>query len=184
MHRSERDDRRREWLHEQEMEAAWHRARNAPRPLYEQPFIPGIGFRRLQVVYEPSLRAGHAWDILEQEHGLVAFSSSLITDFEGRPAFENMRLVGYDHLDVPAEELRSYVERLARVSIPIWLPPLEHGGHDGETCEIGLFGDLFSALRLRWWSEPPQGWEALVEITNELIERLREAAQSSNASIE
>lgn len=151
---------RRQW----EWEEAWRQARTEPRPLTDDVRIPGIGSRRLQLVYLPPFSPGRSWDV-RQPHGTWTLYASTVQT-RGR----DWNLVGYTPLEMGPERLAAFVRRAMALSMPV--APLLNGmaGLDGEIFQLALFGDLHSEVRFQWWSDPPPQWAPMVSLAAEMIE--------------
>ena len=69
---------------------------------------------------------------------------------------------------------RSLLDSIAGIQIPP-IPTNAHFGLDGTTVEV-TFGALFTELRFRWWRTPPDGWEVIGHIADELVGLVLRAA--------
>lgn len=153
----------REFARRQELAAAWKHAESDLRELTEDVSIPGIGARRIQLVYAPSFKPGYSWDVREIENGYQLYRSRIILE---RLHF---RLSGYEELDADPEALGQYFARLRNIALPIAPDFSGMAGLDGTLCELSLSGDMHSAVRFHWWSEGPDHWRSLITIANEMI---------------
>jgi hypothetical protein len=153
----------REFLKRQEMRAAWNCAETRIRELAEDICIPGVGLRRIQLVYAPSFEAGYSWDLRVLDHDYRLFVSQIIVE-NGRN-----RLSGYQELHADVAALKGFMERLRRISLPIEPDFSGGGGLDGTLFQFALIGDLHSEIRFQWWSEFPAHWRELVGIADEMI---------------
>ena len=68
-------------------------------------------------------------------------------------------------MPVSARWVKSLLKRLERTSVPVF-PPTKVGA-DGGYTELEIGGYCGKAL-YRWWSQPPEGWEALDLIAKEV----------------
>jgi hypothetical protein len=162
--------RAREFMIQAERRAIWEQAQTRPRELIEDVTFPGIGIRRVQLVFAPSFEPGFAWDIRvfgDEEWWLFR---SRLTELTEETVFEPTRLLGYEQLDESGETLRAYFDRLQSLTLPIG--PLFNGmsGIDGTSFHLALFGDQHSQVRFQWWSKPPPQWAPLIGVANEMIE--------------
>jgi hypothetical protein len=70
----------REIQFQQEKEQAWKRAKTKHRNIDEDLHVPGIGLRRVQLVFLPSFETGYVWEIRKRiQNGfciVVMFSTS------------------------------------------------------------------------------------------------------------
>jgi hypothetical protein len=82
------------------------------------------------------------------------------------------RLIGYEEIDAQGDSLRSYIDRLQALTLPLGPLPHDMGGLDGTTFHLAIFGSL-AEVRFRWWMEGPPPWAPLVGIANEMIEAFR-----------
>ncbi len=114
----------------------------APRSIAQEVHVPGIGVRRLQVVFVPSFEDGFAWDMRAVGLTWKLFRSVASSD-------EDM-LSGYEEMDAGSDMLRSYFERLQVLTLPIGPLLNDMGGVDGTTYHLALFGDLYSEARFQW----------------------------------
>ena len=67
---------------------------------------------------------------------------------------------------VDGDAAHSLLDSVARIQVPL-MPANAHVGLDGITVEV-TFGSFFTELRLRWWHAPPDGWEAVGRLADEL----------------
>jgi len=142
--------------------ALWDQARTAPRDFVQDVDVPGIGIRRLQVIFVPSFGQGFAWDMRASGPTWKLFRSEASND-EGK-------LSGYEELDACSDMLRGYFDKLRALTLPIGPLLLNIGGADGTTYHLALCGDLDSEVRFRWWTDSPPQWAPLVVIVNDMIE--------------
>ena len=138
--------------------ALWEQVRTTPRDLIEDVTFPGIGIRRVQVVFAPSFEPGFAWDIRVFGDAEWWLFRSQLTEITEENLGEPSRLLGYEQLDVSGDTLRAYFERLRSLTLPIGPPFNGMAGLDGTSFHMALFGDQQSEIRFQWWSEPPPQW--------------------------
>lgn len=155
-------------------EEAAHAVRlaNTPREIGAELIIPGLGLRRLQLVYVPSSDPGYAWGIRDPRGSLHLYQSEAIC------AGRQLQAKGYSQLDTPGDRLKEYPDTAWSVQLPIGPTRSNLGGLDGETWQLALCGDLHSRVRLEWWSKPPEQWQpltALAAAMNEAFLRLSPA---------
>jgi len=125
--------------------------------------VPGIGIRRLQVIFVPSFEKGFAWDMRTLGPTWKLFRSEASSDEE--------KLSGYEEMDAGYDMLRGYFDKLRALTMPVGPLLLNNmGGADGTTYHLALFGDLYSEVRFRWWTDSPPQWAPLVEVVNDMIE--------------
>jgi hypothetical protein len=167
--------RSRQFLKEQERKASWERLRTAPWDPRGPFRAIGSGVERIQLIHSPSFDVARFWEVCElRPSGEFVLYSSTVQEHSWR----NLRVQGYEPVPFESDRLRAFLERLKTVQMPI-APALNGlGGLDGETTQLALFGDLHSQVRFQWWSDPPPGWEPLVEIANEMRSAFRAAATS------
>lgn len=158
--------RSREYRKQEEHRVAWDQARTAPRDFVEDVFVPGIGARRLQVVFAPSFEQGFAWEVRILGSTWSLFRSAVSNDGPSGLA----KLTGYEELDCSEDLLKGYIEKLWALTLPIGPLRNNMGGADGTSYHLALFGDLLSEVRFQWWSESPPQWEPLVVTANDMIE--------------
>jgi hypothetical protein len=158
-------------IKQKQIQALWEQVRNTPRDLMEERVsIPGIGIRRVQVIFAPSFELGFAWDIRVFGDAEWRLFRSKIVEVTEENLGEPTRIVGYEQLDISGDTLRGYFDRLMSLRLPIG--PLLNGmsGLDGTSFHLALFGDMHSEIRFGWWSEPPPQWGPLIGVANEMIE--------------
>jgi hypothetical protein len=150
------------------LSSAWIAAREVPRRFEDDVHIPRLGRRRVQVVVAPSFEQGYGWDLWTTDGAWRVFLSRVVTgEWPGR-------LSGYEELVAPGARIQQHFEQLCAVSIPM-LPLLNQMvGLDGTYSMLMIAGDLYSALRVAWWSEYPAHWQTLVQQTDELVATLRQ----------
>jgi hypothetical protein len=146
--------------------ALWDQARTAPRDFGEDVLVPGIGIRRLQVIFAPSFEQGFAWDIRVLGVTWRLFRSEVSDEDYSEPA----KLSGYEELDACGDMLREYFDKLRALTLPVGPLLNDMGGLDGTDYHLALFGDLQSEVRFRWWTDSPPQWAPLVVIANDMIE--------------
>lgn len=64
------------------------------------------------------------------------------------------------------DEVDSIMKRLSKIHVPAF--PKHVMGYDGGFTEMEV-GGYRGKSRFRWWSSPPEGWEELDSIANEVI---------------
>src|SRR5258708_3979575 len=123
--------RAREFMLHAERRALWEQVQTTPRDLIEDFTFPGIGIRRVQVVFAPSFEPGFAWDIRVFGDAEWRLFRSQLTEITEENLGEPSRLLGYEQLDVSGDTLRAYFDRLRSLTLPIG--PLFNGmaGLDG-----------------------------------------------------
>jgi hypothetical protein len=156
----------RDYRKQEEDRALWDQARTTPRGFGDDVSAPGIGIRRVQVVFAPALRPGFAWDIRVLDATWRLFRSQVQDEEHGEPA----KLLGYEELDAGGDVLRGYFDELRALALPIGPLFNDTGGLDGTNYQLSLFGDLHSEVRFRWWSDAPPQWEPLTMIVDEMTE--------------
>ena len=151
----------REFQREQAIRDQWHRARTVPRDP-DDTNLPTHGRTRYQLLHAPSFDPGYAWHACEAEPHWRLYRSQITREHR------KTKLIGLDELTAPLD-LQRFFSRLQSVSMPI--APLYNnmGGVDGTMYQLALFGDLHSAVRFRWWSDPPPHWQPLVSIAEEML---------------
>lgn len=163
--------RAREFQKQQVDQADRERIRTEPRPAIQNVHARGIGRRRLQLLVLPSFQEGMAWEVREAEDWRLARSQVVETEPE-------VMLLGYESIPFASEELASYFERTASLTLPLRPDQGEGGGCDGTLYELALFGAGFSAWRFQWWSVWPEPWRPLVELAAEMETAFRAAGPS------
>ncbi|HYF62559.1 MAG TPA: hypothetical protein VD886_07070 [Herpetosiphonaceae bacterium] len=130
--------------------------------------IPGIGARRLQIVVMPAFDQGYGWDLRTFAGEWRTYRSRIVDDGETK------HFSGYDELAMPGERLQAYFDQLCAIQFP--LRPLLNSmaGCDGTIYTLTIQGDLYSVVRLEWWSEYPEHWQAAVRLTETMIADLRQ----------
>jgi len=150
---------------EQQKLEAWRRVDAGVRELTEDVFIPGLGCRRIQLVYAPSLKPGYSWDLRELNNVYRLYFSKIVMEGDQR----QRKLSGYGELEVDIETLMHFVGKLSTIAIPI-APDLSGiRGFDGTLYQLGFFGDLRSEVRFQWWEEGPAHWQSLIAIADEMV---------------
>jgi hypothetical protein len=153
----------REYQKPEQDRALWDRARTTPRNFAQEVQAPGIGIRRLRVIFVPSFENGSAWGLRALGPAWKLFRSVASSDEE--------MLSGYEEMDADGDMLRGYFDRLQALTLPIGPLLLNNmGGADGTTYHLALFGDLYSEARFRWWTDYPPQWTLLVDVVNDMIE--------------
>jgi len=144
-------------------------AHEALRPVEEDVRIPGVGLRRVQLVYAPSFEAGFSWDIRVLDGEFLLYRSDVVTQ-QWR-----MLLRGYCRLDFESGRLEDYWGRLRALCLGV--SPIYNGmaGADGTDYQLALFGDLSTAIRFTWWSDYSGEWTDLVRIADEMLDDFRRA---------
>lgn len=152
----------REHQKQEQDRALWDQARTTARNLAQEVHAPGIGIRRLQVIFVPSFEPGFAWEMRSLGPTWKLFRSVASSDED--------TLSGYEEMDADGDMLRGYFDRLQALTLPIG-PLLNNiGGADGTTYHLALFGGLYSEARFRWWTDHPPQWAPLVDVVNDMIE--------------
>lgn len=152
----------REFAKQQELALAWKRAENSIRDLSEDVFIPGIGLRRVQLVYAPSFKPGYSWDVRQLGNGCRIFRSEIIVENH------QYKVSGYRELQANTDTLRDFLERLRKITLPIAPDFSGLGGLDGDSHQLAFIGDLHSEIRFQWWQKGPTHWQPLIAIADEM----------------
>ena len=167
----------RAYLKRQEMIAAWNVAETSTRGLGEDIRIPGIGLKRIELVYAPSFEVGYSWDLRVLDHDYRLFRSQIILE-RGQTM-----LSGYQELHADAEVLKNFMARLGKISLPIAPDFSGRAGLDGTFFQLAITGDLYSEIRFQWWSDYPAHWRELVAIADEMISSFIPLSEKSRSSI-
>ena len=155
---------------EAERRALWEQVQTRPRDLLEDVTFPGIGIRKVQLVFAPSFEPGFAWDIRVSGDDAWRLFRSRVTELTEETVFEPTRLLGYERLDISGDTLRAYFDQLQSLTLPIGRLFNGMSGLDGTSFHLALFGDQHSQVRFQWWTKPPPQWTPLIEVANEMIE--------------
>lgn len=153
--------RAREWRRRQDLEDAIDRARNQPRDLTDDVCIPGTGPRRLQFVLLPSFEEGHTWDVRQSANEWRVFRGR--TDPTGG-------VYGNDLLAADSSVLKAMFEEVCELSLPLRPDLSGHCGADGETFQLAISGDLYTDVRIAWWSDYPEQWAPVVDFAERAME--------------
>jgi hypothetical protein len=89
---------------QEQTRALCEQAQTNPRDLWERVYIPGIGIRRVQVVFAPTFEPGFAWDIRVRDSEWRVFRSK-IRERTVENFHEGARLLGYEELDTEGDKL-------------------------------------------------------------------------------
>jgi hypothetical protein len=155
--------RAREFLLASADEADWASARTVPRLATEDLSARGIGARRMQLLSLPAFQNPLAFEVRQSGQELRLFSSRVA---ESGLA---VRLVGCEELQFESARLANYFQRATELTIPL-VPLLNNSaGADGTRYHFALFGDMHSAWRFEWWSEPPAQWGPLARLVGEML---------------
>jgi hypothetical protein len=152
----------RELMLKDEQAAQWERIRTEPRHLTSDVYIRGIGIRRIQLIVYPSFEPVFVWDVREGPEGWRLFRPRALEPESGL-------VTGYDEIPFATDRLSSFFEKVTGITLPIAPDLSSTGGADGTEYELSVTGDLGTSWRFRWWSQAPNHWRPLVEITNEMI---------------
>ncbi len=155
----------RELLRQKELTEAWERAQWVSRGLSQDVDVPGLGGRRVRVMYVPSFTKGYSWDIRILGAEMRLFYSEVVSCYNGSSV-----LRGYHEIQSNPEILARLFQRLLKVSLPIGPDLSGQGGLDGTLFRLSLFGDLSSKVSFEWWCEPPAQWGELGALVSEMIE--------------
>lgn len=156
--------RSREFRKQQEKQASWDRLRSAPWRPTSQVRAIGNGLPRVQLVQLPSFSAGLFWEICQHDDDWLLYTSQVVDE-----TWDKLTVQGYVPVDCESSQLKSYVDRLTAVTMPV-APHLNNmDGLDGTVTQLTLFGDLFSEVRFQWWTDYPPGWQPMVEIADEML---------------
>src|SRR3954471_10937008 len=79
-----------------ERRALWEQVQTTPRDLIEDVTFPGIGIRRVQVIFAPSFKPGFAWDVRVFGDAEWRLFRSRIVEVTEENFGEPARLVGYE----------------------------------------------------------------------------------------
>lgn len=156
----------REYREREEDRALWDQARSAPRGFGDDVHAPGIGIRKLQLIFAPSFERGFAWDVRVLDPAWRLFRSIVLNEGRGGRA----ELSGYEELDAPRDLLKGYSDKLRALALPIGPSLDDMCGIDGTSYHLSLFGGLHSEVRFRWWTDSPPQWAPLIAIANDMIE--------------
>ncbi len=137
-------------------------AKTEIRRIDASPHVAGIGFRRCQLVHIPSFDVGYAWEIREMpDDGWYLYRSVVQDDAE--------TVVGFDRIICNSEELSGFFGQLRVLNLSLTPDLSGMIGLDGESYEIAICGDMFSSIRVKWWCDPPEQWEDLANIVQEML---------------
>jgi hypothetical protein len=142
-------------------EAEWELVGTQPRSAYADVHARGIGLRRMQLIVAPSFAEVWVWEVRQGREWQLICPRVVETE----PA---LRVVGHEVLSFPSGALAAYFERAASLTFPLRPDLSGHGGANGTVYELGVFGDLYSEWRFRWWSDSPAHWRPLVELAVEM----------------
>ena len=157
----------RQYQKQSEEAEAWHIARFEPRQIETDVDVPGIGLRRVQLVYAPSFDPGYSWDIRQLVDSFRLYRSHVSV------ADRDYVLKGYRQLDIPSDVLKQYFADLKSLTLSV--EPVLNGmmGLDGPSYQLAIFGDMSSSVRFTWWSNPPSQWRRMADIAEYMIETFR-----------
>ena len=153
--------RSREYLKREEHLANIRRAKTERRSITEDVFIAGMGLLRVQVAQTASFSYGCAWDVRQLSEEWFVYRSTIQERTDS--------LIGYDRLHSDPDRLKRMFHRLCSIDIPI-APDLSGMiGLDGEKFELAICGDMFSSIRVKWYSDPPAQWQELANAAADMI---------------
>jgi hypothetical protein len=142
----------------------WERIRTVPRPARCDVHARGIGMRRMQLIVTPSFEEASVWEVrkLPQDSQWQLVRSREVA------RFPELMVVGYELVPFASSTLAAYFARVTSIDLPLRPDLSGYGGIDGTTYEFAVYGDLWSGLRVQWWSEWPEAWRPIVEIAAEM----------------
>lgn len=154
--------RAREWRRRQDLDQEIDRARNQPRDLTADVCVNSIGERRLQFICQPSFEQGHTWDVRQL--------ADLWKVFRGNIDAGSGQVLGYDMLAADSSKLKDIFEEFCELSLPLRPDLSGYGGLDGTLFQIAVAGDLYSDIRIQWWSDSPEQWKPVAKIAERAME--------------
>lgn len=158
----------REFMKQREDVAALVRAQTEERELTADVHLRGIGFRRIQLIEQPSFSEGSSWDVRQ-----LGETWSL---YRGKIPITKARVLGHDKQDIESAQLQRYFEELCAADLPLRPDLSGTAGCDGTMCQMAIFGDLFTAIRLEWWSDYPRQWTVPIDIANRMMADFKQRA--------
>src|SRR5258708_6460756 len=103
----------REFMSQQQDNAAWERVRSSARPAVCDVHAPGIGHRRLQLIVCPSFEEGQAWEIRQLEKEWSLYRSEVVE------SWPNVQLIDDRRIPIEPGVLSSFFSRVIALSLPI-----------------------------------------------------------------
>jgi hypothetical protein len=71
-------------------------------------------------------------------------------------------------IPLEARRIEPILEKLMQLNVPIAPEPVL--GCDGDFTELHLGEDYAGGAHFRWWSVPPEGWEELDALTQQILD--------------
>ncbi len=156
---------------------AWEKAQALARPrhLHEDILYRGVGHRLIHLLFLGTFGPCLSFDIRQhwrdpdtaagQEPEYVLYRSPSLPSAEGSDS-----LVGYERLQIDSGVLRSFVDRLYRISLPVCPPYEPVVVLDGRMYAVTFFGGVQAVCQISWRDgRIPAGWAELETVTREMV---------------
>lgn len=174
-------------MNEQEQRVAAIRwLKNSEREVTQFVRYLGVGERRLQLLrksaWSGEYNKGQCWEICQAGAVWRVFRSDVY--FERDDYFMLLRLKGWTELAGKSDQLRDWFAELCRMPIPLQ-PYLteEECGRDCGFCQLALFGDCGSGLRLEWSDTSyPVAWQPVCQFAEAIMRQLERWPEIKTAS--
>jgi hypothetical protein len=155
-------------------DAAWARFRTEPWRAESHRRPPGTGRPVVRLVHLPSFSTASFFEINHTGDDYRLYTAAVVEDAPG-----DLRLLGYDALDLPSERLRAFHLDLLALKVPIDPGTGNVAGTDGEVTRLSLFGGFLSEVSFQWWSSPPKPWRRLAERTKAFLREIGVETESN-----